>query len=173
MSPSRRLFFALWPPETLRQALATVASAECAHGRLVPAQRIHLTLAFLGSVSQATARCLMDGASRLHAEPFALALDRLGCWRRVGILWAAPSVVPEPLLRLVASLADLISGCGLEPESRPFQAHITLARKVRPGGDSRALTPPLPWPVGELHLIQSETLPEGPRYTPIGRWRLN
>ena len=50
----RRLFFAFWPDEMERQRLvqATAGAAGMSGGRLVPAESLHVTLAFLGSVPE-------------------------------------------------------------------------------------------------------------------------
>jgi RNA 2',3'-cyclic 3'-phosphodiesterase len=52
--PTRRLFFALWPDESMQAALAaatrTVVAAS--DGVAVPAQNFHFTLAFLGAVGE-------------------------------------------------------------------------------------------------------------------------
>ena len=44
-----RLFFALWPPAETAAALARWAKG--LEGRAIPAEKIHLTLAFLGGVA--------------------------------------------------------------------------------------------------------------------------
>ena len=48
----QRLFFALWPDDDTRHALARLAKTRLpsGSGRLVAAQNIHLTVAFLGAV---------------------------------------------------------------------------------------------------------------------------
>src|SRR5690606_32306650 len=53
--PTRRIFFGLWPsPDTAQEimALAHEAHAECG-ARIMRAETLHLTLAFLGSTSPA------------------------------------------------------------------------------------------------------------------------
>ncbi|MEK7734146.1 MAG: hypothetical protein AAB329_01730, partial [Pseudomonadota bacterium] len=76
--------------------------------------------------------------------------------------------------------------CGLEPETRPFKAHLTLARNVRRysgigrGGRVAARmrhervddVAPVEWPVTALMLVSSETRPHGARYTILREWPL-
>lgn len=51
---ARRLFFALWADEAMRQAMAqaTRKAASASGGHPVPAENLHVTLAFLGPVPE-------------------------------------------------------------------------------------------------------------------------
>jgi 2'-5' RNA ligase len=74
--------------------------------------------------------------------------------------------------RLAADLgAALAADCGFERDRRPFQAHITLARKV-PKMPGRLAIEPLQWPVERFVLVASELGPGGATYTTVGEWRL-
>ncbi len=51
-----RLFFALWPDPPTRTALAMLVDGlPLVGGRRVPAENLHLTLAFLGNVDEGAA----------------------------------------------------------------------------------------------------------------------
>jgi len=171
---SQRLFFALWPAPELQQALAERAREALGERktRRIPAQNLHITLAFLGEVDPAARACAEAAAGRIAAEPFTLGIDRLGCWGRKGLLWAGPSTTPPQLEALAADLGEaLASGCGFQRERRPFRAHVTLARKV-PRMPERIAMAPLEWAVSRFVLVASELGPEGASYTVVGEWPL-
>jgi RNA 2',3'-cyclic 3'-phosphodiesterase len=101
--PSRRLFFALWP--TARQqasmANATREALLAGGGRPVPEGNLHVTLAFLGSVSEsrmgelsAIARRGSSSAGAVH--PFDLSFERLEVWKKAQVLCALPALESEP-----------------------------------------------------------------------------
>jgi 2'-5' RNA ligase len=168
-----RLFFALWPDDDTQSALAGIAKARlpAAGGRLIRAQNLHLTLVFLGSVDAGARACAERAAASLRAPAFELEFRRLGYWPRPRLLWSAPEQVPEGLTMLESMLRDALSACGHAPESRPFRAHITLARKLRSPLDDTSHAP-IRWPVSDFHLVASQTLANGARYQPLVSWPL-
>jgi 2'-5' RNA ligase len=100
-----------------------------------------------------------------------LDFDVLGAWRASGVAWIAPSVVPQALLDLHATLRDALAGAGIVLDARPFRPHITLARRcVQP--HPRAQCAPIRWPVKRLSLVGSELRPEGPVYSELATWQL-
>ena len=170
---TRRLFFALWPDGVTREALARYEKqlGRRSGGRPVTSANLHLTLAFLGSVEAECQACLESMAGQIEAPPFELLLDQAGFWRRPRVLWLGARETPEPLRELVRQLNLGLAGCGLTPENRPFQAHITLRRKALRHPEATEFTP-LYWPVREFVLVESQTRPEGACYQVVGRWPL-
>ncbi len=169
----QRLFFALWPDGDTQSALARLAKARLpsGSGRLIVAQNLHLTLAFLGPVDASFRECAERAAASLRAPAFELEFRRLGYWPRPRVLWSAPERTPEGLTMLESMLRNVLAACGHEPESRPFRAHMTLARKVRdPVGET--IHAPIRWPVSDFHLVASQTFANGARYRPLVRWPL-
>lgn len=169
----QRLFFALWPDGDTQSALARLAEARLpsGSGRLIVAQNLHLTLVFLGPVDAGYRECAERAAASLRAPAFELEFRRLVYVPRPRVLWSAPERTPEGLTMLESMLRNALAACGHEPESRPFRAHITLARKVRdPVGESTHV--PIRWPVSEFHLVASQTLADGARYRPLVSWPL-
>jgi len=170
----KRLFFALWPEEALRQKLYTLGGELLGNnrGRRVPVENLHQTLAFLGYVNAERQLCLEREASAVQSSAFTLTLNHAGFWPRKGILWVGGGV-PEGLLALVRALQLGLTACGLEPETRPFQIHLTLTRNVRRLRlDRNRAIAPLTWPVRQFALVASLTLPEGARYEIIKKWNL-
>ena len=170
----QRLFFALWPDAEIQGALGEHArqALDRRRARRMPTENLHITLAFLGEVDAATRACAEAAADRVEAEPFRLSIDRLGYWPKKGLLWAGPSTPPEPLERLAADLGEaLAADCDFERDSRPFRAHLTLARKVPKMPPGIAIEP-VDWVVERFVLVASETGPEGATYTIVGEWPL-
>lgn len=167
--PTRRLFFALWPPPDVRDAV--LQDAGHAWGRSVPPERLHLTLVFLGPVSDATRACVEARLAGLRISPFSLELDHTGWWPRPRVSWAAPSQTPKALVDLVEGLRSACRKCELKTENRPYRAHLTLARKVNKAPPSRKFDP-IVWPVDAFTLVESRTLPGGAEYRILNTWRL-
>lgn len=170
----RRLFFALWPDEDLRFRLYRLGADLLGdnRGRRIPPENLHLTLVFLGYVNAGRQACLEHEVSAIQLPAFTLTLDQAGYWPRKGILWAG-GAVSEDLLALVRALNQGLSGCGLAPETRPYQVHLTLARNVRRLRlDRNHAIEPLTWQVRQFALVASQTLPEGAHYEMLRTWEL-
>lgn len=170
---TRRLFFALWPAPELQLELVhrTRKALRAGGGRPVAPESVHLTLAFLGSLDAAAQACMEAAADAVHGQGFTLVLDAMGHFPRARVIWAGASSVPSALGDLVQTLTRALLPCGFRPETRPFQAHLTLMRKAgrgpHPGGFE-----PLAWAVSDFALVESLTLPEGAQYRVLRRWPL-
>ncbi|MBI5460613.1 MAG: RNA 2',3'-cyclic phosphodiesterase [Gammaproteobacteria bacterium] len=168
----QRVFFALWPDAEVRAALDTLARQHARHnGHAVVAENLHVTLAFVGGVTAEQRACMEAAAAALTAAPFAVTFDTLGFWLRPRILWAGARVMPPELADLVAALNAALAPCGYRPETRPFQAHITLARKARRSPPVRQI-PPVVWRADAFCLVESVASEQGSEYRVIGRWPL-
>jgi 2'-5' RNA ligase len=170
--PTRRLFFALWPDEDTRAALGALARERVQRqARRVADHNLHITLAFPGNVTARVQACLEEGAGGITGAPFELAIDRLGHWPGPRIIWAAPGQTPPQLWSLAAALREVLAGCGLEPETRPYQAHITLARKASQAFPLTRIAP-VPWSIRHFCLVESVSEPAGVRYAVLRTWPL-
>jgi 2'-5' RNA ligase len=136
-----RLFCALQLPEAVVAALADWQAAHITAGRLVPAEHLHITLAFLGSRPRSELPGIVRELAGAAAAggPVRLRVQRYRETSSVGML------VFEDSGGGGSSLARAL-GAGLErigsyrPEQRPWLPHVTVIRfRRRPG-----LDPPLP-----------------------------
>lgn len=169
---TQRLFFALWPDAEVRTALAALAHVHARrNGRAVVADNLHVTLAFVGGVTAAQRQCLEAAAATVKAPAFLLNFDRLGFWARPRILWAGTSAPPTELMILVETLNAALMPCGYQPDPRPFQAHVTLARKAQRAPVVRAVTP-IVWRADAFCLVASVTGEGGAEYHVMRRWAL-
>ena len=165
------LFFALWPGTGARRSLEHLRRSLPRHGGREPHPAdLHVTLAYLGAIPPARRVCAEQIAGGIRADPFELRIDTLGHWRRPGILWCAPSVIPAPLLNLFASLNGGLAACGVTLEPRRFKPHITLARKV-PHGLRGAELEAFDWPVSDFVLAAGRQ-GRRPRFRILARWAL-
>jgi len=168
-----RLFFALVPGERVSNALGVLARdvAARARGRPVAAANVHLTLAFLGATPESSVAALEAVGAGLPREGFALLLDHVGGFRASGVAWVGASSIPPALAALHAALAQALAAGGFPIEARPFQAHVTLARKCS-GVLREALPAPVPWRVDALTLVASTLAPGGSVYRSLATWPL-
>jgi 2'-5' RNA ligase len=176
---ARRLFFALWPDEPMRQAMvhATRDAVRTSGGRPVPADNLHVTLAFLGLVPDrrrgelAEIARAVGSSAGLPGTRLELAFDHLEHWRAAQLLCALPAEPPAPLAALGRRLQERLAASGFAPDLKPFRPHVTVVRKVsRPGriGEMH----PLAWSFTELALVESRTRPEGALYSVVESYAL-
>jgi 2'-5' RNA ligase len=124
-----RLFTGLEIPAEIAAQLA-IYRGGLSGARWIEAENFHVTLRFIGDVDFAAAR---DIAASLDEEPphrgFDVKIDALSAFggARPRALIARVAPVAE-LLRLQADQERLMRRIGLEPETRKYTPHVTLAR---------------------------------------------
>jgi RNA 2',3'-cyclic 3'-phosphodiesterase len=144
-----RLFFAVWPPG--RTAAELESWARALQGRVIPAEKVHLTLAFLGEAEPGRAAA---AARRVSAAPHDLPIDAPGYWKHNRIVWAGPRETPAGLKALVEALHLELYRAEYILERRPFAAHVTLLRNAPRPAELPAL-PEVDWPVSDFTLVRS------------------
>lgn len=184
-----RAFLAILLEPPLRDALsACVRSLQAAHppARLkwVADEQHHLTLHFLGEISAAQTEAVTRALAAIPpGMPLSLTLGGLGAFpnlNRPATLWAGGQDEGGRIADLAASHGRALRTFGFEIDARPFTLHLTLARVPR-DLDPAALRavgawfaarkalapPPLTQTVRAVHLMRSELLSSGARYTPV------
>jgi 2'-5' RNA ligase len=168
-----RLFIGIFLPESIQLNLLSMLPDDV---RLRPAMagQLHLTLHFLGELSDNSMVDLSQSLSALQCASFKLVLAGAGVFQqdggRRGVLWAG--ILPcEPLRQLHGTVSAVIQNHGLPLEDRPWAPHITLARYSsgppehlkRFLNQGTALNAELD--VREFQLVQSQPGPNGSVYT--------
>ena len=151
-----RLFYAIWPDVAVQQALAERAH-ECRRicgGRSIPAERLHVTVAFLGEVTDELFPPLLEVGGSLGASGCDLVLDELAYWRQSRVVYAAPSRIPAALSALASTLNERLARAGLCVEERPFAPHVTLLRDAKRAPRGVAFAP-LAWRAQALSLVET------------------
>jgi RNA 2',3'-cyclic 3'-phosphodiesterase len=181
---TRRLFFALWPDEEQRTALAhaTAKAVRGCGGRPVPAANLHVTLCFLGSVpavrlTELDAAARRIATSRAPAALLALDFERLEHWARPQLLCALtatrlPAAATVSAQELARALGDATVAAGFAPDLKPFREHVTLARKVVKARFDERIHP-VRWRFCAFALIESRTLAAGPVYSVVESYPLD
>ena len=173
---SRRVFFALWPDDEASAHLSALAHELTARGggRLMRPAALHLTLAFVGSVTPAQLATLEAIAAGIHIEAFDLSLDRLGFWPQQGILWAGCRQSPPPLRQLAEALVAALRDAGFAIDHRSGKdlvPHVTLARRARCASLPRLGTP-ICWRAPEFALVATHLQPAAASYETLARFPL-
>jgi len=154
---------------------------------------IHLTMKFLGDISEDLVQVLHDAMTQAMSgyRHLSIPLERLGAFpdaRRPRILWAGPGESWEgsdDSRRLIA-MHEAIELCcrtaDLAPDSRALAPHLTLARVRNDGrplgallaqsGKLKCLISPGALDVGSVVLMRSELHPTGSVYTQLWDVRL-
>ncbi|MBU9838171.1 RNA 2',3'-cyclic phosphodiesterase [Rahnella sp. L72c] len=132
MSAERRLFFALsLPAKMQKQVIAWRAdNFPPDTGRPVAAASLHITLAFLGEISDLKARALTSVAGRIQAQKFSLQLDDIGHWPGSGVVWIGTKRAPNALLQLASVLRSHAARNGCYQSTLPFHPHVSLYRSA-------------------------------------------
>jgi 2'-5' RNA ligase len=183
-----RLFVALNLPEGVRSALGAWGKQALSDPALrrVPAENLHITLAFLGQrPEEEIERIAAIVGESVGPAPLVELLDPVQRPPRGRTrLFALPAVSPGAEI-LQAGLQERLLAAGLyEPEKRAFWPHLTLARVRGEGRGSRrpmaVRNPPkdLPRILEEafygvrMTLYRSVLQPSGARYVPLAQIEL-
>ena len=139
----------------------------------VVAANLHITLAFLGEVSEEKQRALAAMAGRIRQPGFTLNLDDAGQWLRSRVVWLGTRQPPRGLLQLANMLRAQAARSGCYQSPQPFHPHLTLLRNT-----AQAVPIPAPgflwtFPVTEFVLYESRFVRGRTKYTPLQRWTLN
>jgi RNA 2',3'-cyclic 3'-phosphodiesterase len=167
-----RLFFAAFPDDETQRLIASAAYALLvADGaRSVPCENFHLTLAFAGEVSDAQAASLRTIGS-LEVPAFTVRFDAYEHWLKAEVLVLTASECPPALHELQCKLRRELTRHDLASDPRPFQPHVTIARKVLQAPVQQAMSGFL-WPVTAFQLVRSVRSNTRSTYTVLGRWSL-
>jgi 2'-5' RNA ligase len=146
----------------------------------VPADRLHLTVRFIGEVDDEKAAAVCEALSApLGAAAFDLTLGGAGAFPKGGsprVLWVGVTQGREELLAIEQEVTSRLASLGIPEEERAYSPHLTLARVREPAGLRTAclLEGLTDHGVGTVHidaitLFQSKLSPKGPTYTPLLR----
>jgi 2'-5' RNA ligase len=188
--PVLRAFVAVELPAELRQLVAGFATGlstqpafRATRVRWTPPDNLHVTLEFIAHLPAALLpelHAAIDQVAAAAGGPLRLGLAGGGCFpepRRPKVLWLGLCGDTARLASLAAAVKQSLVALGLPVEDRPFAPHLTVGRigaSPPASGIAEAFAAAAPahgpdFVATSIALFRSETLPEGPRYTPLHR----
>ena len=101
-------------------------------GRFVGIDHMHLTLEFLGEISEDRVKDIISAMKLLNAAPFTLSLSELGYFKRNdGNIYWFGITENKDLMDLQEELHNLLQERGFKLEERDYKPHLTIGRKVK------------------------------------------
>lgn len=189
-----RIFCAVELPEDVRARVAAHIARLRAAAADLPlkiswerAEKLHLTLKFLGEIEAERIESLQHAAERAagSVEKFEARLQDGGAFPARGnprVLWLGLQDETDAIARLQERLEAECARENFPREARPFHPHITIARiRVPAAAPARHLAklhsemkfePPASFNVNDLVVMRSELGAGGSRYTPLSRHEL-
>jgi RNA 2',3'-cyclic 3'-phosphodiesterase len=164
------------------QLAATLASDSAASRKIkpnwIPLKNYHVTLKFLGEVAEDKRSGIEAALSEIARaqKSFEVHLESPGAFpdpARARVLWCGIGDPSGALRGLALEIDQKMVPHGFTSEAKPFVPHLSIAR-LRIASDVSPLisevtapTKPVQSRIERITLYESNTLPEGPVYTPV------
>jgi len=182
-----RAFIGIDIDEAVRRRLITIQEQLAATGaglKLVEPPNIHVTMKFLGEISDDRIAPVSEALGRAAAETkqFDIGVKGIGVFPNLGyirVVWAGVSGGREEVITLQRKIDRELQSIGFNPEKN-FVPHLTVARVktaknkeklasfIREMGDAEFGTSR----VRSIELKQSKLTPRGPIYSTLARMEL-
>ncbi len=185
MTETIRTFIAIDLSEENQNKLALIQDKlkECPTCvRWVKPENIHLTLKFLGDISQNKIQKIIKLIPGIYkdAAPFAFDITHLGAFPKISrpnIIWVGIENNADKLRGLADKLEHGLVSLGFAKKPKKFSPHITIGRVKNFKGvkkfieaiESIQIDPPLLQDDITISLYQSTLTSQGPVYTPLHR----
>lgn len=147
----------------------------------VEPEKMHITLKFLGEISDLKIREIRESLGDLRFPPFNLGLKGMGVFpnpNRPRVIWIGVSEGADEISRLAEMVDDSLGRLGFPREAKGFKPHLTIARVKRSGGAALAeilreysLREFGASKVESIKLKESTLTPKGPIYTTLHEWK--
>lgn len=165
-----RYFFALSPDLNSRMQIQHIMKRlpEDQSLKLQTTANLHQTLLFLGQLDQQQINALLTLTESINCPAIYMQFDLLSYWAEPRIYCLTSRAPSAELFNLVNQLQQFASDAKIDVDLRPYQPHITLARKAREAISLRIA--PVIFRAQELVLMKSVSTEQGPQYYPMMHW---
>ena len=185
MNKKIRAFYAIELNDEVRSAALNIVeklkgNEWSEHVRWTANDNLHLTIRFLGDVTEETLQSMNTSVKDKLAscEPFSIMFKEPRLFPHFKKPRVVAAIVPhnDELLAIAEILESCAVAAGLEPETRQFKGHLTLGRckKTFP---KRTKLESIPFssklPVTRITLFQSQLSSEGPTYIKLSEYPLS
>jgi 2'-5' RNA ligase len=182
-----RTFIAIELPQEIKNRLAqlqTLLKKSGADVKWVKPDNIHLTLKFLGEISEETLPKIIKiiESATLGKKQFEISLSSLGTFpegKTPRVIWIGVNKGDQEIKNIAETLEEnILAGLDIPKENRPFSSHITIGR-VKSNLNMGRLTKDLKefegyfgketieFKTSGITLFKSSLGPSGPSYEPL------
>jgi 2'-5' RNA ligase len=183
-----RLFIAVNCDEATKNRLLAIQGrirAQSLKGNFSKPENLHLTLVFLGEIAGSLVpeinAIVKNAVVSAGVQAFSVNFCRTGCFRHAGkeLWWIAPEGNPNGnpegnpageaggLYAIRQAIGKGLDGAGIPFDRRPFKAHITLGREIKPSVPIKLPDEVIPVQVKRISLMKSENTKGVLAYTEI------
>jgi len=167
-----RAFIAVELDNRLRESLAAAGKTlQCGRNvSPVAENNMHITLKFLGEISESKITLVKEAMQKINGEPFTLTASHVSCFGRPPRVIKAEVTDNNNCSKLAAELENLLEAKGFAREEKKFSPHITLARVKNPDAGLNAKIANIAasefgiCTIDKIVLKQSTLTPSGPIY---------
>jgi 2'-5' RNA ligase len=138
----------------------------------VEQENIHLTLTFLGEITDKQAALLLENLIEIKFEPFIVNLDNISAFPNIDqprVLKIGIMDKTGQLRQINSEIKQLLPKLKIAFDDKPFSSHLTLGRMR--DGESRVNlkinVEPLSFQISNFDLMKSQLTPTGPIYTKL------
>ncbi|MBS3085376.1 RNA 2',3'-cyclic phosphodiesterase [Candidatus Pacearchaeota archaeon] len=178
-----RAFVAVELPEHIKARIfhefETLMEKDVFGGKFVEKENLHLTLNFLGEISEEKAKKVIDELKGVKFDKFSCSIGKVGCFpsrEHIKVIWVELISENNKLKGLYKAIKGKIGNA----DEREFESHITTARvKFVKNKNKLAETlgkihfKKLDFKVDYFSLIKSELTKQGPIYRTIEKFNLS
>jgi len=179
-----RAFIAIELPENLKsdifQKFGQIEESGIVGSRFVDKGNLHLTLRFLGDISEEQAKLIQKKLSEIKFGTFEAQLGEIGFFpdeKYIRVIWI--ELIAKEIYNLQKMIKDKLGGIKLPEENKEFQSHITIARVGRLKDKNIFLDKinklnikKSTFTVNKFSLIKSELTRQGPIYKTLEEFSL-
>lgn len=180
MIKTKRLFLALVITDETKQAINQwqARHMESLYKKPVPADNYHVTLVYMGAIEQSKYDTVVEKLREVRSDNFQLTITKTQHFKNSKTLVLTPSTIPPKLIELQRNINRVVKQAGLPYETRTYNPHVTLFRKIN--DDEFAMLEedglPLPHfeiPVDHFALFESISTETGVHYRMLEDFELH
>lgn len=121
----------------------------------VPAANFHITLCFLGQISEHQLEAICVQMDKLEQHQFKIHLGQLGYFSKPKVLFVAPHSIPEQLAILAKATAKIAKNSHVELRHDEYIPHVTIARGLKAEPPAALFDLDLKAKFEQVHLFES------------------
>jgi 2'-5' RNA ligase len=179
-----RSFISIELPENIKKEIfktfESLKNSGYIYGNFVQKDNIHLTLKFLGNLSEEKIQEIQNKLSEIKLNSFGATTGEIGFFpseKYIRVIWV--DLVSDELKNLKKIIDDKLHEIGVNHDNREFSSHLTVARIKKVKDKENFLkklkelkVKKMNFDVDSFFLIKSELRREGPVYKTIKKFDL-